>query len=121
MQKTGSVRTEVCVINCNKASLYSVSADRVYVYAINSETGQLTPSEQGFVEATAGDGHPRNFMVDPLGEFLFVANRDGNHLKVFRANRETGALGMLEQDVTVPLPVCITYYKTTSFRTRLSF
>lgn len=85
--------------------------DSIAVFEVNPENGELSPVGH----FPTGGGHPRNFMVDPLGEILFVANRDGNHLKAFRVNDETGGLDMLEQDVTVPLPVCITYYKTTIF------
>jgi 6-phosphogluconolactonase len=85
--------------------------DSIAAFVVNPENGELSPVGH----FPTGGGHPRNFMVDPLGEFLFAANRDGNHIKAFRANKETGTLDMLQEDVNVPLPVCITYYKTTKY------
>lgn len=85
--------------------------DSIAGFEVNSENGLLT----GIGHFATGGGHPRNFLVDPLGEFLFVANRDGNHIKTFKTSSDDGRLIMLDSEMAVPLPVCITYFKTTFF------
>lgn len=85
--------------------------DSIVGFEVNSEDGRLT--EIGHF--ATGGGHPRNFMVDPLGEFLFVANRDGNHIKTFKTSSDDGRLTLQDSETAVPLPVCITYFKTTFF------
>jgi 6-phosphogluconolactonase len=85
--------------------------DSIAGFEVDAINGQLTK----IGHFATGGGHPRNFMVDPLGEFVFVANRDGNHIRVFKSGEngdEGGKLNMLESEVSVPLPVCITYFKT---------
>jgi 6-phosphogluconolactonase len=82
--------------------------DSIVGFEVNSESGVLT--HVGHFETSGG--HPRNFMVDPMGEFVFVANRDGNHIKTFKTGNNDGTLIMLGSEVYVPLPVCITYFNT---------
>jgi len=52
---------------------------------------------------------PRNFLVDPKGEFLFVANQDTDNIAIFRINPKTGLLTVVGKPVSVPSPVCLKY------------
>ncbi len=52
---------------------------------------------------------PRNFALDPTGEYLIVANQDSDTLVVFRINQQTGHLVGPSQIVHVPSPVCIKF------------
>ena len=51
--------------------------------------------------------HPRDFMIDPVGKFLLVANRDDNDILVFRINKATGLLENTNQKINLPAPVAL--------------
>ena len=50
---------------------------------------------------------PRNFLVDPKGEFVFVASQDGDTITMYRINSKTGKLTAVGKPVNVPSPVCL--------------
>lgn len=50
---------------------------------------------------------PRNFLIDPRGEFIFVANQESDNITIFKRNQKTGKLTYTGQSVNVPAPVCI--------------
>ena len=50
---------------------------------------------------------PRNFNFDPSGNFLLVANQNGNNIVIFKRDKKTGLLSPLEKQIEVPNPVCI--------------
>ncbi len=51
--------------------------------------------------------HPRNFMIDPTGRFLLVANRDSNSIQIFIINKNFGILQDSGVKIDVPQPVCL--------------
>lgn len=52
---------------------------------------------------------PRNFAIDPTGNFLLAANMDSNNVVVFRRNRKTGLLTSANESVQVDMPVCLKF------------
>ena len=72
------------------------------IFAIGSD-GKLTPMGD---EPTMGKT-PRNFMIDPKGEFIFVAHQDSDNITIFKRNQQTGKLTYTGQSVSVPAPVCV--------------
>ena len=50
---------------------------------------------------------PRNFLVDPKGEYIFVANQDSDSIHIFKVNAKTGKLTPVGKTVSVPSPVCL--------------
>jgi 6-phosphogluconolactonase len=76
----------------NVISIFSVAAD-----------GKIKLIGQ---QSTQGNT-PRNFMIDPKGEFLFVANQDSDTIVLFRINQKTGKLTPTGKPVKVPSPVCL--------------
>lgn len=50
---------------------------------------------------------PRNFLVDPKGEFVFAANQDTDNVTIFKRDAKTGLLTYTGQSVSVPAPVCL--------------
>ena len=50
---------------------------------------------------------PRNFNFDPTGNFLLVANQEGNNIVIFKVDKKTGLLSPLPTQIEVPKPVCI--------------
>ena len=51
---------------------------------------------------------PRNFNVDPTGQWLLAAGRDSNNIAVFEIDGETGELTYTLTMATVPTPICVT-------------
>lgn len=54
-----------------------------------------------------GGKKPRNFWLDPRGEFVIAANQDTDNLVVFRRNATTGMLTPTGQELKIPAPVCV--------------
>jgi 6-phosphogluconolactonase len=50
---------------------------------------------------------PRNFTLDPTGNFLLVANQDSNNIVVFSRDNKTGLLKETGYQIIVPNPVCL--------------
>jgi len=81
------------------------TANELVVYRINQENGMLS-----FVERhhTAGN-HPRNFVIDPTGNFLLVANKNSNNVVVFKINRTTGQLTQTNNRIEIDSPSCLKF------------
>ncbi len=98
-------------------SAIHLSADGRFVYVANrghnsiacfkidAESGKLAAVEH---TATGGDW-PRDFVLDPTGTYLIAANQNSNTLVLFGRDAETGRLELLQADVHVPEPVCVTF------------
>jgi 6-phosphogluconolactonase len=78
--------------------------DSIAIYAV-SDDGTLTSVGQ---ESTGGK-NPRNFAIDPTGNFLLAANQDTNNIVTFRINKENGTLEKTGTEIEVPRPVCIKF------------
>lgn len=77
--------------------------DSLAVFEIHPENGTLT-----LLGHTACQGKtPRNFAVDPSGDFVLVANQDSDSVVLFCRNQETGELAKVKS-LEVPTPVCLT-------------
>lgn len=53
---------------------------------------------------------PRNFVIDPEGRFLLVANQNSDSIIVFSIDPETGVLKDTGIEVRVPTPVCLKFH-----------
>lgn len=78
----------------NEIVSYSLAEDGTL-----SLTGRL--STQGEI--------PRDFAIDPSGQFLLVANQDTDNIVTFRINAETGLLEETGFVAEVPSPVCLKF------------
>jgi 6-phosphogluconolactonase len=82
-----------------------LETNEISVYAINSETGELT-----FVQRAATYGkNPRDFAIDPNGNFLVVANQDSDSILVYRINKATGQISRISTAIEVGNPVCLKF------------
>lgn len=54
---------------------------------------------------------PRNFIIDPTGNYLLVANQESNNIVIFKRDRQTGTLVPTGQQIEVPNPVCLKMMK----------
>jgi 6-phosphogluconolactonase len=85
-----------------------------FLYMSNRGSNVLsiyTIGEDGKITLTGhqstGGKVPRNFLVDPQGEYLFAANQDTDTINIFRINPKTGKLTEVGKPVQVPSPVCL--------------
>lgn len=80
-------------------------ANEIIVYAINRENGTLS-----LVEHQSGGGiSPRNFVIDPTGSYLLVANQKSNNVVVFKINKNTGKLLATNIKIEVSEPSCLKF------------
>ena len=107
--------------NQKKADIYSsadihISPDGKFLYASNRVENTISMfkiAKNGILtllghESTYGET-PRNFNLDPTGNFLIVANQSSNNIVVFRRNTKTGFLTKLSDDTKVLHPPCLQF------------
>lgn len=73
------------------------------IFSVNIPTGKL--SSKGY-QLTLGKT-PRNFIIDPTGNYLLVANQDTDNIVIFKRNKETGSLIETGEEIHIPKPVCL--------------
>lgn len=79
------------------------SANIITIYSINQKTGKLTVvGRQSVLGKT-----PRNFNLDPDGNYLLVANQNSDNVVIFKINHKTGLLTDTGNRIDVGNPVCI--------------
>jgi 6-phosphogluconolactonase len=76
--------------------------DSLAVFAIDQDTGRLTPVEQ----VSSGGKTPRNFAFDPTGRWIVLTNQDSSNAVVFRVDATSGHLTPTGDPVSVPSPFC---------------
>ncbi|MFS4417603.1 lactonase family protein [Maribacter sp. 2307ULW6-5] len=74
--------------------------DSIGIFSIDQNSGKLTLVGH---EPTHGK-HPRNFCLDPSGQFLLVANQFSNNVVVFKRDGQTGKLSKLPEDLEIKAP-----------------
>lgn len=105
---TGEVRAADIHVSPDGRFLYGSNrgdADEIVIYKIDKK-GKL--SFQGR-QATLGKG-PRNFAIDPTGNFLLVANQNTNNIFVFKRNKETGLLTPTGESIVAEGPACLKFF-----------
>jgi 6-phosphogluconolactonase len=78
-------------------------SNTIAIFKINEKSGKVTPV--GF-EPTKGDV-PRNFSIDPSGNFLLVANQETDNVVIFKRDKQTGLLTDTGKRIEVGNPVCL--------------
>ncbi len=74
--------------------------DSISIFSINKRNGKLSLINH---QSTYGK-HPRNFVIDPSGQFILVANQFTNNIVVFRLDSKTGKLSKLPNEIVVENP-----------------
>ncbi|MCW2119835.1 lactonase family protein [Flavobacterium sp. 7A] len=96
-----------------------ISPDEKFLYATNRGDSNdiscfkiLKNGKLEFVErvATLGNG-PRNFSIDPSGNFLLVGHQYTNDVIIFKRNIETGKLTDTGKKIELCSPVCLVFTK----------
>ncbi|QJD95353.1 lactonase family protein [Mucilaginibacter robiniae] len=105
---TGQVGAADIHVSPDGRFLYATNrgdANEIIVYSINQEDGQLS-----VIQHIAAQGAtPRNFVIDPTGNFLLVANQKGNNIVVFRIDKINGRLISIGVKIDVDSPVCLKF------------
>jgi 6-phosphogluconolactonase len=107
---TGDIGSADIHITPNGKFLYASNrgdADNIAIYSIDPGDGKL--KVRGF-QSTLGKG-PRNFIIDPTGQWLLVGNQRTNTVIIFRIDPATGLLTPTGQPITIPSPVCLKMLK----------
>jgi len=82
-----------------------LETNEISVFSIDQETGGLT-----LVQHVSSYGkNPRDFAIDPTGNFLVVANQSSDNIFVYRIDKSTGRLGMTGISVQIGNPVCLKF------------
>ncbi|GAO28997.1 6-phosphogluconolactonase [Geofilum rubicundum JCM 15548] len=58
----------------------------------------------------SGIHYPRNFSIDPSGQFLLVANKNSHLITVYERDQNTGQLTPIDASLELDSPVCIQFY-----------
>ena len=72
------------------------------IFAVDANNGLLT---QVGITSTLGN-HPRNFLIDPTGNYLLVGNMKSNEVVIFKRNKATGQLSE-NGKFAIPSPSCL--------------
>jgi 6-phosphogluconolactonase len=77
--------------------------NNIAIFGINRSSGRLSPVSH---QPTGGE-HPRNFVIEPSGKFLLVANEISGDVVVFRRNQKTGLLTDTGHKIRIKGPSCL--------------
>jgi 6-phosphogluconolactonase len=77
----------------------------IAIFSIDAKTRELTPVGH----QSMGIKTPRNFAIEPTGQYMLVANQSGGNVSVFRIDQSTGALTPTGTSVQVASPVCVRF------------
>lgn len=80
--------------DANDIVIYSIAKNGILKYAGRQTTNIHTP---------------RNFVIDPSGNFLLVGNSAINEITIFNRNKKTGLISPSGQKIMVDKPVCLKF------------
>lgn len=75
----------------------------ITIFSVDAATGKL--QLVGY-QPTSGKT-PRNFIIDPTGNYLLVAHQNTDNIVIFKRDRQTGLLQPTGEQIYVPKPVCL--------------
>lgn len=78
-------------------------SNTISLFSIDPSSGML----QFIKRYDTGGKTPRNFSIDPSGQFLLVAHQNSDSIVVFKRNKETGELTDTNIRIEVGNPVCL--------------
>jgi len=79
--------------------------DSIAVFAVEPSSGKIRTLQH---QPTLGQS-PRNFAIDPTGQFLLAANQRSHAIVVMRINQNDGTLAPAGERAVIPSPVCIRF------------
>lgn len=84
----GSLRGDI-----NEIVIFSIDRTGLMTYVGRKSTGKT----------------PRNFAIDPTGNFLLVANQSSDDVIVYRRDQKTGLLAETGKTISIGSPVCLIF------------
>lgn len=78
-----------------------LGTDKINIYTVNQETGELAPAETPYVEIEPGSG-PRHFTIHPTEDYAYSVDELSSTITVLSVNRETGALSQMQRVDMLP-------------------
>jgi 6-phosphogluconolactonase len=82
-----------------------LETNQISVYAIDPDNGQLI-----FVQRTPSNGkNPRDFAIDPNGNFLLLANQDSDSVFVYHIDKSSGKIYRISTPLEIGNPVCLKF------------
>ena len=87
-----------------------LGTDYLTIFSIDPSTGKL--SLIGY-QPTLGRT-PRNFRIDPTGNFLLAANQDSNSIVLFAIDPHTGKLTPIGHPLDIAAPTCVKFLPATA-------
>ena len=82
-----------------------LETNEISVYAIDPDSGHLI-----FVQRVTSFGkNPRDFAIDPNGNFLVVANQDSDSIFVYRIDKSSGRISRIMTTLSIGNPVCLKF------------
>jgi len=79
----------------------------ITIFSINPAAGRLTLKGYQSVMGKT----PRNFIIDPTGNYLLAANQNTDNIVIFKRNKQTGLLTPTGKQIEVSMPVCLQMIK----------
>lgn len=77
----------------------------IAIFAVDPESFELSVVGH----QSAGIKTPRNFAIEPTGQFMLVANQSGGNVCVFRIDQKTGELEPTGTSVDIANAVCVRF------------
>lgn len=96
---------EICISPDGKFLYASLRGDlnSISIFSIDPVSGKLTMKG---TQSSFGKG-PRNFIIDPTGNYLLAANQDSRNILIFKRDKQTGLLMKTSKEIEIPRPVCL--------------
>jgi 6-phosphogluconolactonase len=79
-------------------------ANEIAIYSIDKNGNLTMVGRQSVLGKT-----PRNFAIDPTGNYLLAANQDTREVIIFKRDPKTGLLTPTGQKIEVDKPVCLKF------------
>lgn len=77
----------------------------IAIFSIDGKTREL----KAVGHQAMGVKTPRNFAIEPTGQYMLVANQSGGNVIVFRIDQTTGELTPTRASTKVASPVCVRF------------
>ncbi len=100
----------------NSTAQILLSPDERYLYVSNRGHNSIAIFKVGNEGKLSLMGHvpskgesPRNFSIDPTGNWMAIVNQGGDNLVIYKVNPETGALNDANLETFVSTPACVNW------------
>jgi 6-phosphogluconolactonase len=95
-------------VRVHKNNKFLYTSDRgnnsLSLFFINQDDGKLK-----YIDTFSCNGNsPRDFQLDPTGNFLLCANESSDNISIFSINKKTGILTFIKSE-HIPTPTCIEF------------